>query len=63
MPSFDNHADSRIPDKEKHLKNLQDKLQMDEQSVQTFESINEEFIGTWVALAPVHKYILDEWLM
>ena len=50
-------------DQEQHLKNLQDKLQVDEQRVQNIESINEEFIGTWVAQASVHKYILDEWLM
>ena len=51
------------PGKEKHLKNLQDKLQGDEQSIQKVESINEEVIGTWVAQGSVHKYLLDEWLI
>ena len=37
------------PGKEKHLNNLQDKLQGDEQSIQKVESINGEVIGTWVA--------------
>ena len=51
------------PDKEQHLKNLQDKCQGDEQSIQKVESINEEFIRTWVAQASMHKYLLDEWLI
>ena len=51
------------PEKEQHLKNFQDKLQVDEESIQKVESINEEVIGTWVAQALVHKHILDEWLI
>ena len=51
------------PDKEQHLRNIQDNLQGDKQSIQKVESINEEVIGTWVALASVHKYILYEWLI
>ena len=47
-----------FPSKEKHLKNLQDKLQAYEQNIQNIEGITEEEIKTWVAQASVHKYIL-----
>ena len=49
MPSFNNHANLGILEKEKHLKNLQDKLQGDKQSIKKVESFNEEVIETWVA--------------
>ena len=47
---------------DKNLKNLQDKLQTDEQSIQKIESTNEESIKIWVAQASVHKYLLEELL-
>ena len=48
-----------FPGKVQHLKNLQDKLQVDEQSIKKIESINEEAIRIWVAQASVHKYLLE----
>ena len=61
MPNFSNNPGSEIS-KDQHLKNLQDKLQKDEQSIQQIKSINEEAIKIWVAQASVHKYILEDLL-
>ena len=38
-----------FPNREKNLKNLQDKLQINEQSIQKIEIINEEAIKIWVS--------------
>ena len=45
------------------MKNLQEKLQIDEQGIQNIERINEEAIRNWVVQASVHKYILEYLLM
>ena len=52
-----------FPDKDQHLKNLQDKLQIDEQSIQKIESIGEEAIRIYVLQGSVHKYLFEELLM
>ena len=38
-----------FPDRDQHLKNLQDRLQTCEDSIAKIESIGEEAIGVWVA--------------
>ena len=51
-----------FPDKDQHLKNLQNKLQTDEESIQKIESIGEEAIEVWVIQASVHKHLFEELL-
>ena len=51
-----------FPDKGQHLKNLQDKLQTYEQSIQNIKNISEEAIRIWVVQASVHKYLFEELL-
>ena len=52
-----------FPDKDQHLKNLQDKLKIDEESIQKIEIIREEEIRVWVIQPSVHKYLFKELLM
>ena len=47
---------------DKHLKNVQDKLETYEQSAQKIKIINEEEIIIWVAKYFVYKYLLDDLL-
>ena len=49
-------------DKDQHFKNLQDKLQTDEQRIQKIKNIGEESIEIWVVQASVHKYLFEELL-
>ena len=51
----------KYPKKEHHLKNMQYKLHVDEESIQKVENIDEEVIRTWVTQDSVHKYLLDKW--
>ena len=46
-------------DKDQHLKNLQDKLQTDEESIQKIKSIGKEEIRVWIIPASVHKNIFE----
>ena len=41
--------DQEYPKKEQHLRNLQDKLPVDEESIQKVENIDGEVIRTWVS--------------
>ena len=50
-------------DKDQHLKNLQDKLQIYKQSIQKIERIGEETIEILVVQASIHKYLFEELLM
>ena len=52
-----------FPDKDQHLKNLQDKLETDEESIQKIERIGEETIEILVVQASIHKYLFEELLM
>ena len=52
-----------FPYQDQHLKNFQDMLQTDEQSIQKIENIGEEAIGIRVMQASVHKYLFEELLM
>ena len=52
-----------FPDKDQHVKNRQDKMHTDEQSIQKIENIGEEVIEIWVVQDLVHKYLFEELLM
>ena len=52
-----------FPYKDQHLKNLQDKIQTDEESIQKIESIGKEEIRVWVIQASIHKHLFEELLM
>ena len=52
-----------FPDKDQHLKNLQDKLQTNKQSIQKIESIGKKSIRIQVVQASIHKYLFEELLM
>ena len=52
-----------FPDKYQHLKNLQDKLQTDDESIQKIKSIREEEIRVWVIQTLVHKNLFEDLFM
>ena len=49
-----------FPDKDQHLKFLQDKLLEDEQYIQKMEIIGEEDVKTWLAQAAVNNHRLED---
>ena len=49
--------------KEKHLKNLQDKLQVGEEIISKIECISEEAIGISTVQASFHRHLFEELLI
>ena len=49
-----------FPDKDQHLKDLQDRLQEDEQIIQKIEGIIEEVVKKWIKQASVSNFLLED---
>ena len=49
-----------FPNKDQHLKYLQDRLHEDEQSIQKIEGISDEVVKTWIAQASSSNYLLED---
>ena len=48
-----------FPDKDEHLKYLQDRLREDELSIQKIKGITEEVVKYWIAQASINNYLLE----
>ena len=51
-----------FPARERHLNNLQDRLQTREESISKIECISEEAIGVWIVQVSIQKHMFEELL-
>ena len=51
-----------FPARERHLKNLQDRLLEGEDSISKIECISQEAIVVWIVQVSVHKHLFEELL-